>query len=445
MAPVIIKPTLLLRFVLGLAGVMLSLLAALIDLNRIHLITWTRSPAAGLDFTLLIYLLALAALAGGFFLLRWLRRQYFTLPAEDEEDSLQSPVYPGLTIGWLVSLCCLLFAVFFALSLLALDSLGEFIILFPDFTHVPLIGLVAGFCFLPAFVQPGALRHSLAARVCRLLTYRSEASRQEGAPADAPPDVTPDIIGRYRPLVAIAGAGFSLLAALLCLTFYFEFAREIRADAPVEFVPAKGALLKLDLLRDLGWNCAALLLFGLCAWAVHTLLFVQQKKQDIFHKAERADGNIPSPPLRSSPALQLKDITLWEKLLASAYTGAIALITILLIGFGDAWITVLLSGLVAGYFVLPLFFSRDGWQFVRMFFGGALATVLTAGLGAFTYVTLYDSFLGSNLNEALGTTVFALAFSLPFSLIGGLAAVLLDWLLYRRRARNPVFDTTAFE
>ena len=92
-----------------------------------------------------------------------------------------------------------------------------------------------------------------------------------------------------------------------------------------------------------------------------------------------------------------------------------------------------LSAGLAGWLVLPRFFSLDRWRPGRAFLGGMLATFCTAGIVILLLsITLLHS--GQDFTEAHGT-VFGIILigSSGLALIGGLTAVLLDWLLLRKR------------
>ncbi|MCZ4279780.1 hypothetical protein O4H49_03250 [Kiloniella laminariae] len=454
MASVIVKPTLPLRLVLGISGAILALLAALIDLNLVHLHTWLQSPQAGLDFTLLIYLLALVALAGGFFLLRWLRRFFFVVPADDfvvptggQAEEARPPSHyrgQGLTPGWLVSLFCLLLIVLFGLSLVAMGSVTEFYYLLPILAEIPFIGFLAGFCFLPAFVAPGAFPANLAGRLFALLAFQknSDAPRnQQGFPP-------------YRPLLAMTGAALAILLAQFVLGGYLTFAQNYSQGTLAELSLAGEIIQGLAFFTLFGWFYIFVPLLAGTAWATHALLYTQQARlktqntsagSDLVSGPGSQDLSFLTPPPLSRPALDLQGIALWEKLLAGVYTATIAVFTAWLIKSDLPSLPFIVGGMSAGYLILPRFFSRNRWQYFRAFFGGALTTVASAGITAFLLFTLVEKFAPEDLAFLIPMALIGMVISLPFSLIGGLAAVLLDWLLFRRRQKNPVFDTTAFE
>ncbi|WP_020591450.1 hypothetical protein [Kiloniella laminariae] len=141
-------------------------------------------------------------------------------------------------------------------------------------------------------------------------------------------------------------------------------------------------------------------------------------------------------PLPTSKRIKF---ALWEKLLASSFTGGFAVITIREFPFQQMEFPFLIGGFVAGYFVLPRFFSREHWQFFRAFFGGTLMAIVSGTIAWVLMATLSDGEAPWSFLVSMYTSYFALDFFLPLTLIGGIAALMLDGFLYYIRHRKIRF------
>ncbi|MCZ4279781.1 hypothetical protein O4H49_03255 [Kiloniella laminariae] len=370
---------------------------------------WPPGSVTGHSHALLVYLLVLACPIIGLLPLYWSKS---TACLSALSKAVPVRLTPAKGFYYLFYPLGITLSIIAGLSYLASIDMLEPYYLLPGRSSIPFIGFVAGFCFLPAFVQPNARRHNPGGRLCRLL-YRGTTKTDKQIRTDIT-DASPS----FRPLLVLVGVPGSLLFTQLCYVGYFSIA-EARRMGELNFFGEN--ILHGEISRSIVWLSILSLLLGPFAWAIHCLLFVRQQKK------------------RPSLGPQANSVPFWETLLTSVFSGGIAVITMLQFPFpfGHIEPAFFIGGLVAGYLILPRFFSRDRWQFFRAFFAGAM-TILLAGIIAGFLITIHASW---DFLVVMYMTAFAVIFFLPIALIGGIAALLLDGLLYHIRRRQIRFTT----
>ncbi|WP_020591453.1 hypothetical protein [Kiloniella laminariae] len=140
----------------------------------------------------------------------------------------------------------------------------------------------------------------------------------------------------------------------------------------------------------------------------------------------------PLPPIGNWGAAPSR-LSGGEKLICALFSGLIAGACGLPFAFFLEPLPMFCSALLVGGLVLPPCFSLQVWRPGRAFCGGILTTLLSAGvfilLLSITVIHSSRDFTDAHTTVFGIIMIFAAGLSLPF----GLAAILLDWLLLRRR------------
>ena len=149
--------------------------------------------------------------------------------------------------------------------------------------------------------------------------------------------------------------------------------------------------------------------------------------------------------------------------LIALYTACLACLPTLALQVYDLLPFCLVSALISGYLILPGFISTDIFTPKRALAGGVLTTFATAiltgisfGILLFTNSVLYEGIvpetgleftwlISTYLQELLRHITMSVMAFFPLSILGGPAAILLAYLMYRHQQKFPRLDKAAFE